>query len=79
MQSPTPGKFQARSGLEIRVCVRTYRMFFVSDTEDFMIKDWSVEDLGVVDEYMKKRIAKSRQWLERFDKEASFPPAVLST
>ena len=48
-------------------------MFFVSDTEDFMWKSWSAAELQQTDEHLKERIARSKRWLERLDKDAAIP------
>ena len=35
----------ARGGLQIKVCVRTYRLFFVSHSEDIMVRLSSSKDV----------------------------------
>jgi paired amphipathic helix protein Sin3a len=60
----------SRSGLEIKVCVRTYRMFFVSRTEDFLWRDWTSEDREGVSKRSLARTVRSRRWMERLDRKA---------
>ncbi|KAG1721864.1 uncharacterized protein EDB91DRAFT_1064220 [Suillus paluster] len=65
--SSTPAVL-ARSALETKVCVRTYRLFFVSGTEDFLWRIPSKEDVdtgssaGVGREAASKR---RERWLEK--------------
>ncbi|KZT20179.1 hypothetical protein NEOLEDRAFT_1182706 [Neolentinus lepideus HHB14362 ss-1] len=42
---PELPKIAARGGLEIKVCVRTYRLFFVSNTEDVLFRMRAPEEL----------------------------------
>ncbi|KAH8116164.1 hypothetical protein DFH11DRAFT_1832383 [Phellopilus nigrolimitatus] len=72
-KNPPSSAFVSRSGLEIKVCVRTYRMFFVSQTEDFLWREWSPQELKEVAKRSKARVARSRLWLERFSKEGFVP------
>ncbi|PWN54288.1 hypothetical protein IE53DRAFT_383137, partial [Violaceomyces palustris] len=69
LENDPPGtSYVTRSGLEIRVCIRTYRLFFVHDTEDVFIR---LRDPTEVEEYEKKaeeankrRKSKWSKWLE---------------
>ncbi|THH08411.1 hypothetical protein EW145_g2724 [Phellinidium pouzarii] len=56
---PLSDDFVSQSGLEIKVCVRTYRMFFVSQTEDFLFREWSSRDLKEVIDRSKSRVIKT--------------------
>lgn len=63
----------ARGALEIKVCVRTYRLFFVSHTEDVL---WRRSEPGEYDKAMKRLEAQNerqRQWLQKRDKEEEAP------
>ena len=51
----------ARPGLEIKVCVRTYRLFFVAHSEDFM---WRPA-LGATGDLEQQREARFGEWLSR--------------
>jgi len=56
----------ARGGLEIKVCVRTYRLFYVSRTEDVL---WRIPS-SAENERAKARLvvreATRARWLEKF-------------
>ena len=72
---PTPAVL-SRSGLEIKVCMRTYRLFFVSHTEDSIcwrnlrrqLQKWNSVDSDI-------RLGRRRQWIEEFDKNGWQPRA----
>jgi len=66
-KEPPQTDFYARSGLEIRVCVRTYRLFFVADTEDILIRNWVQKDVEDVEQRTQQRITAARKWLTSFD------------
>ncbi|CDO71174.1 hypothetical protein BN946_scf184845.g44 [Trametes cinnabarina] len=53
----------ARGGLQIKVCVRTYRLFFVSRSEDVMIRLSTAEERAESHNLVERRNAKRRQWL----------------
>ena len=67
-KDPPLNDFDGRSGLEIRVCVRTYRLFFVSDTEDILAQNISADEIAKATARAQKRLEKGRRWLERFEK-----------
>lgn len=52
----------ARGALETRICIRTYRLFFVWDTEDFLWRIPSGHDADVVGEAASRR---REAWLVR--------------
>jgi hypothetical protein len=58
--------FYARGGLEIKVCVRTYRLFYVSRTEDVL---WRIPS-NAEDERAKAKLALKEaaraRWLEKY-------------
>ncbi|KAG6865545.1 hypothetical protein C0991_001549 [Blastosporella zonata] len=54
----------SQDGLEIKVCVRTYRLFFVSNTEDLMWKISAVEETNKAGEHLAKREKLRAKWLE---------------
>lgn len=63
----------SRGALEIKVCVRTYRLFFVSKTGDSL---WRRFEPGEYDKAMKRLEATNdlrRQWLQKRSKEAEAP------
>lgn len=68
----------ARGALEIKVCVRTYRLFFVSNTEDVL---WRRFEPGEYDQAKKRLEAKNevrREWLKKIDEEGMGEPASAS-
>ncbi|TFK41677.1 histone deacetylase complex, SIN3 component [Crucibulum laeve] len=61
----TPPDVTSKDGLEIKVCVRTYRLFFVSKTEDFL---WRYRSKEEVDKHATRLKAKNelrRTWAEK--------------
>ena len=59
------------SALEIKICVRTYRMFFVAGTADFMWRPYSKTEIESSDRAFKKRVAACEKWTEKFDKDTT--------
>ncbi|KIK06012.1 hypothetical protein K443DRAFT_674585 [Laccaria amethystina LaAM-08-1] len=60
----TPPDVSTQDGLEIKVCVRTYRLFYVSRTEDFLWKFRSREEMEKNSQRLKPRNALRRKWIE---------------
>ncbi|KAH0581672.1 hypothetical protein H2248_011367 [Termitomyces sp. 'cryptogamus'] len=58
----------SQDGLEIKICVRTYRLFFVSKTEDFMWKISSKDETKKAVEHLEKREKLRKKWLEQANK-----------
>ena len=58
--------FHARGGLEIKVCVRTYRLFYVSRTEDVLWRTPSKAENERARARLALREAGRAQWLEKF-------------
>ena len=66
------------SALEIKICVRTYRMFFVAGTEDCMWRVWaSREEKEEAERAHRRRVKKSERWLRMFDEKHSLPDVSL--
>ncbi|KAH9179056.1 hypothetical protein EDB89DRAFT_2217542 [Lactarius sanguifluus] len=58
--------FYARGGLEIKVCVRTYRLFYVSRTEDVL---WRVQAAAERERAAARLVARDAgraRWVEKF-------------
>ncbi|KAL5498737.1 hypothetical protein ACEPAH_2092 [Sanghuangporus vaninii] len=72
-EHPLTDPSMSRSGLEIKVCVRTYRMFFVSDTQDFLWRAWDTQEAEETAKRSSLRSARSQRWLKRFDEEETIP------
>ena len=61
-----PGQhFYTRGGLEIKVCVRTYRLFYVSRTEDVLWRTPSPAECEGARAGLAKKDAARARWLER--------------
>jgi paired amphipathic helix protein Sin3a len=58
--------FYARGGLEIKVCVRTYRLFYVSRTEDVLWRIPSVAEQERANARLVARNADRVRWLDKF-------------
>lgn len=58
--------FYARGGLEIKVCVRTYRLFYVSRTEDVLWRTPSSAENERAKARFAVREAIRVRWLENF-------------
>lgn len=56
----------ARGGLQIKVCVRTYRLFFVSKSEDIMFRLSSRAERAEARKAVESRNEKRRKWLEQY-------------
>ena len=56
----------ARGGLQIKVCVRTYRLFFVSRSEDIMVRVSSRQERIGARKAVESRNEKRRKWLEDY-------------
>lgn len=59
-------KVVARSGLEIKVCVRTYRFFYVSNTEDVLWRLSEREEIQANQKLQAKTLAR-KIWMENLD------------
>ncbi|KAF5380698.1 hypothetical protein D9757_007032 [Collybiopsis confluens] len=51
--------------LEIKVCIRTYRLFYVADTEDYLCTGKSARDYTSIVPTLQKRDQARREWIER--------------
>ncbi|KAG5641578.1 hypothetical protein DXG03_004691 [Asterophora parasitica] len=60
-----------KDGLEIKICVRTYRLFFVSKTEDFLWKISTGEETSTALENLQARSKLRQKWLEDVRKDVS--------
>ncbi|TBU57446.1 hypothetical protein BD310DRAFT_880877 [Dichomitus squalens] len=56
----------ARGGLQIKVCVRTYRLFFVSRSEDVMVRLSSPQERANARKAVELRNGKRKKWLEDY-------------
>jgi paired amphipathic helix protein Sin3a len=60
----TEQDFYARGGLEIKVCVRTYRLFYVSRTEDVLWRVPSSAESERASARLAERDVGRTRWLE---------------
>lgn len=75
--------YRTRNGLEIKVCISTYRLFFGQDSEDYFARlltkktrDRQVRKLKSLD---NKRVIRFNQWLQSKAEERQAPEAVEGT
>jgi len=64
-----------QDGQEIKVCVRTYRLFYVPNKEDYLWKFRSKAEMEVAAVNLKKRNKLRKRWLEQ---SKVMPPALFS-
>jgi len=60
-------KVVARSGLEIKVCVRTYRFFYVSNTEDVLWRLSEQEEIEQANQKLQTKTLARKKWMENLD------------
>jgi paired amphipathic helix protein Sin3a len=63
-----PLNVETRSGLELKICVNTYKIFFVDNTEDYFRRKSggplsAAEKQKSADKMNAKRISKFREWI----------------
>ncbi|EGN92496.1 hypothetical protein SERLA73DRAFT_117204 [Serpula lacrymans var. lacrymans S7.3] len=57
----------AQGALEIRVCVRTYRLFYVSHTEDFLQRSTTVQEMAMAIKRLETRKLQQKKRLEQIE------------
>jgi paired amphipathic helix protein Sin3a len=57
----------AGDGLEIKVCVRTYRLFYVPGTEDFLCRVPRAGEAERASEKLRVRQTEWKKWVERLE------------
>ncbi|ESK96394.1 histone deacetylase sin3 component [Moniliophthora roreri MCA 2997] len=62
-QDPPPAVL-ADDNLEIKICVRTYRLFFVSKTEDYLFALQSDDTVDLARQHLTERNKLRKQWLD---------------
>ncbi|KAK0215615.1 histone deacetylase complex, SIN3 component [Armillaria fumosa] len=70
---PTEPNIKTSDGLKIKVCVRTYRLFFVSDSEDYLWKIRQQEDVQKATENLRARNILRKKWVESSSKPEPVP------
>ena len=66
LSEPVPDVL-ARGALELRVCVRTYRLFYVPDTEDFLLHVLSEDEKATMAERRAKLGERQRTWAKEVE------------
>lgn len=62
-------------GLQIKVCVRTYRLFFVADTEDYLYKLRDPEESQKARKQLRLRNMLRKKWIDEQKKPKEKEPA----
>ncbi|WFD27686.1 hypothetical protein MNAN1_002689 [Malassezia nana] len=57
-------RFLIKNGLDIRVCMKTYRLFFVQDTEDVLVRIRPAETTGAAARHAASRRERWHEWLD---------------
>ncbi|KAF9226177.1 hypothetical protein BS17DRAFT_776836 [Gyrodon lividus] len=69
----------ARGSLEIRVCVRTYRLFYVPHTEDYLYRISSQAEIPIVEQGTQKLRERQEVWVKKVESGEWLPPQASST
>lgn len=56
-------RFLVKNGLDIRVCMKTYRLFFVQDTEDVLVRVRPADTTGAAARHAAARRDRWHEWL----------------
>ncbi|KAK0548054.1 hypothetical protein OC846_004628 [Tilletia horrida] len=77
---PAGTTFTIKNGMEIKVCIRTYRLFFVENTEDVFVRHVVMSDPLKYEERIHKlktrRVKQMNNWLERRRQEIDHPETL---
>ncbi|KAJ7674160.1 hypothetical protein B0H17DRAFT_1208186 [Mycena rosella] len=60
-----PPNVVTQDGLEIKICVRTYRLFYVSASEDYLFKLRTFADVEVASKELESKNSFRQRWLQR--------------
>lgn len=66
MRTEILNKFSGMSALEIRICTRSYRIFYVPSTSDALHVRNKTNDVEKARERLTKRVVKQRDWLDDY-------------
>ncbi|KAH9943527.1 hypothetical protein B0H21DRAFT_490302 [Amylocystis lapponica] len=77
-RSADPPTILARGGLEIKVCVRTYRLFYVSRTEDVLFRVPTRAEREAALHKLDARVARRKKWIEKMTAKDTGTGAVAS-
>ncbi|KAG0077520.1 Transcriptional regulatory protein sin3 [Linnemannia elongata] len=70
-----PQDIITHSGLEVKICINTYKIFFVNSTEDFFKRKGSSPSKEKLKEGRAKRLGKMDSWLKAAFEEQEADPA----
>lgn len=70
-----PQDIITHSGLEVKICINTYKIFFVNSTEDFFKRKGSSPSKEKLKEGRAKRLGKMDTWLKATFEEQESDPA----
>ena len=60
----TEASVVVRPGIEIKVCIRTYRLFYVTHSEDSAWKQQTPEELARISKSLETRNRQRHKWLQ---------------
>ncbi|KAJ7475654.1 histone deacetylase complex, SIN3 component [Mycena latifolia] len=60
-----PPNVVTQDGLEIKICVRTYRLFYVSESEDYLVKLRTFGDVEAASKQLEKKNSFRQIWLQQ--------------
>ncbi|KIJ29114.1 hypothetical protein M422DRAFT_54338 [Sphaerobolus stellatus SS14] len=69
LKASLPPTFISHSGLEIQICMRTYRLFYVMGSEDSFNYRYPPDDLQKLQQCVSAQVGKRRSWLDKVDKD----------
>ncbi|TFK75487.1 hypothetical protein BDN72DRAFT_440795 [Pluteus cervinus] len=56
-------KVYSQDGIEMKVCIRTYRLFYVARTEDFLWKPLKAQEVQTISKQLKARNRLRQKWM----------------
>ncbi|KAJ7178645.1 hypothetical protein C8R43DRAFT_974110 [Mycena crocata] len=60
-----PPNVMTQDGLEIKICVRTYRLFYVAESEDYLFKLRTLGEVEAAFKQLEKRNTLRQKWLQQ--------------
>lgn len=72
----SPPRIATSGSLQVKICVRTYRLFFVSNTAESLLHLTSRQERADLHATLRARENKRRQWLRTFLEEGRIPARV---
>ncbi|EKM56381.1 uncharacterized protein PHACADRAFT_172101 [Phanerochaete carnosa HHB-10118-sp] len=72
-------QIEGDDALAIRICTRTYRLFYVAGTEDLLWRHSPSEELPEVSQRLRAQNARKKTWLEKFAARVQPPDPASAT